>query len=1081
MILSVATTFAQSSAYEVGTWKGFRSSAATFTFDDGCATQFTYAVPLFDKYKYTASFYPVISWGPNWSNFQSLVNKGHEVGSHSVNHGQTMPDSEISSSKNTIDQNISGQVCNTITYPNCNEPSESELAKYYIGGRICDGQVMGSTPSNYFRIGSVICGNTGSCNSASAFQNQMQSAINKKGWVVFLIHEVENGSEYSPTATSAIEGALSFASQNDSKVWVCTFRDAILYSKERNAAKITELTNTATEITMKITDDLANDPYKYPLSLRRVLPDGWSEITVSQDGEEIGSKTEGNYIYFDAVPDGGVVTISSGSAALSDPTFAISKPNSVQSWCSDSSYNVAWTMTGEATSTYTLNWNSGSSDAVSASSAKASSEWANEEGTFSWSVDNILTDDGAHGENSRWGAKENSDEWVELSLSKTSTVGGVIIDEFTEYGTVSSFSIEYDDNGTWKTAYEGTTIGNDFQATFAPVSTSKVRLFIKASSGININYFAVSGVSSLEIKDNISASGSYTWNIPSGITGSGTLTINKTSGKALATSAAITISSCGGSGSDPDPDPTPIIEGEYTGPSCDETGNGAYYTGVYRNLFSEYLGKSQTDVDSKIESIWSHFFGGGTNTVYYTVGNDMAYILDTGNSDVRTEGMSYGMMICVQLNHKEEFDKLWRWAQKYMQYKSGNQREGLFAWQCETNGTIKGSSCAPDGEAYFLTALFFASHRWGNDGEINYEKEAQYLIKMIMDKPGRANGTVSPIFNLDSKLITFGETSYGFTDPSYNLPGFLELWARWTDTNKDFWAQTAKAARDLLYKSSNSSTGLFPDYSQFDGSAYKPDWCGYESDQYKYDAIRCAMNVGMDYHWFEADSRQTTMMGNLLNFFKKDGYTNGYFTVNGSAQGGNYSEGMAGANGVGVFALNDETLAKEYVTKLWNTSAPSGQWRYYNGMVYFLSMLHASGTFKIYKPMPAVIDTTLIIEKDAVEFNGKSYSKETTFITCYNSNVYRVIIKNADTVSVTESKADEAITTAPNPACNYFDISCKSDIESVEIVGIDGRIVKKDMSGDKRISVSNLSKGSYMVKIILFDGKYQISKLVIAR
>ena len=34
----------------------------------------------------------------------------------------------------------------------------------------------------------------------------------------------------------------------------------------------------------------------------------------------------------------------------------------------------------------------------------------------------------------------------------------------------------------------------------------------------------------------------------------------------------------------------------------------------------------------------------------------MAYIEDTGNHDARTEGMSYGMMMCVQMDRKEEFD-----------------------------------------------------------------------------------------------------------------------------------------------------------------------------------------------------------------------------------------------------------------------------------------------------------------------------------------------------------------------------------------------------------------------------------------
>jgi len=44
----------------------------------------------------------------------------------------------------------------------------------------------------------------------------------------------------------------------------------------------------------------------------------------------------------------------------------------------------------------------------------------------------------------------------------------------------------------------------------------------------------------------------------------------------------------------------------------------------------------------------------------------MGYMEDTGNNDARTEGMSYGMMMCVQMDMKEEFDKLWKWAYTYM-------------------------------------------------------------------------------------------------------------------------------------------------------------------------------------------------------------------------------------------------------------------------------------------------------------------------------------------------------------------------------------------------------------------------------
>lgn len=380
---------------------------------------------------------------------------------------------------------------------------------------------------------------------------------------------------------------------------------------------------------------------------------------------------------------------------------------------------------------------------------------------------------------------------------------------------------------------------------------------------------------------------------------------------------------------------------------------GAFYTGVYRNLFHEYLGVSPAQTDEKLAQLWRHFFEDPHHKVYFEAQDGTAYIYDTGSRDVRTEGMSYGMMICVQLNKRAEFDKLWRWADKHMRYASGRWK-GYFAWQCKTNGEKIGGepSCATDGEAYFITALFFASHRWGDHGDINYGAEAQRILKEVMSKDGSEG--VYNLFDRESKLITFvpSEGNQNFTDPSYNLPAFFELWARWSDTNSDFWSQTAQAARDLLAKASHPETGLFPDYSTFEGRPHQPDWkTDYDARRYQFDAIRCAMNIGMDAHWFGADlSRQRRMMTRLLEFFRKDGYVHGQFDWNGANPSGNYSEGMAGANAAGCFALEDKALIRENLKRLWNTPAPTGMFRYYTGMVYFLSMLHVTGNFRIYAP-----------------------------------------------------------------------------------------------------------------------------------
>ena len=78
---------------------------------------------------------------------------------------------------------------------------------------------------------------------------------------------------------------------------------------------------------------------------------------------------------------------------------------------------------------------------------------------------------------------------------------------------------------------------------------------------------------------------------------------------------------------------------------------------IYRNIWKE-IGISDVQVEERLSQLISTFFYDENERLYFPVGDDMAYIEDTGNNDARTEGMSYGMMICVQLDMKEEFDPI---------------------------------------------------------------------------------------------------------------------------------------------------------------------------------------------------------------------------------------------------------------------------------------------------------------------------------------------------------------------------------------------------------------------------------------
>jgi len=377
----------------------------------------------------------------------------------------------------------------------------------------------------------------------------------------------------------------------------------------------------------------------------------------------------------------------------------------------------------------------------------------------------------------------------------------------------------------------------------------------------------------------------------------------------------------------------------------------SFTSGVYRNLFKEYLGKSDTEIQKKLDAAWNQLFYGKDSfeRVYYPVGDDMAYIEDIGNSDVRTEGMSYGMMIAVQLDKKDEFDRLWKWTKTYM-YQSDGPFKGYFAWHCTTNGEKLDSGPASDGEEWFATALLFASHRWGDgDGLKNYRAEAQAILDVMLHKEDTKSDLATNMFNAKQKMVVFvpkiGQVS-GFSDPSYHLPAYYELWARWATQDNQFWSDAAQTSRDYFKKAADPTTGLMPDYANFDGTPHGSD----DHKDFRFDAWRTLSNVAVDYAWFGADPWQIEQSNHVLDFLASQGdsYPN-QFALDGEALSRDHSTGLVANAAVAALAADPEK-GKPFVQALWDTRIPSGKWRYYDGMLYLLALLHVSGNFQVYSP-----------------------------------------------------------------------------------------------------------------------------------
>lgn len=404
-------------------------------------------------------------------------------------------------------------------------------------------------------------------------------------------------------------------------------------------------------------------------------------------------------------------------------------------------------------------------------------------------------------------------------------------------------------------------------------------------------------------------------------------------------------------------------------------GSGAFATGNYRNLFAE-AGHPQAQIDAKIHAAYAQLFHGDprTQAVVFSAGSNengpLSYLTDWANHDVRTEGMSYGMMIAVQLDKKSDFDALWNWAKTYMYISDpGHPSYGYFSWSCKTDGTANEETPAPDGEEYFAMALLFAANRWGNgQGIYNYEAEATQLLHAMRhreEKTGMTRfgtRTVATEVNEPAAMILFvpGVMPHPFTDPSYHLPAFYELWARWgPPEDRAFWAKAADTSRAFFVKTTNPQTALAPDYANFDGSPRVTKFP--QSGEFGYDAWRTASNWSVDWSWWHKDPEEEVLSDRIQAFFMGQGIDrygsmyslDGKPTVDPGSERKNPPAGLVATNAVASLAATDKQRRQLFVEALWNERIPDGQGRYYDGMLYLLSLLHVSGQFRIWSPQQA--------------------------------------------------------------------------------------------------------------------------------
>lgn len=373
--------------------------------------------------------------------------------------------------------------------------------------------------------------------------------------------------------------------------------------------------------------------------------------------------------------------------------------------------------------------------------------------------------------------------------------------------------------------------------------------------------------------------------------------------------------------------------------------NGAYYTNNYPNLFAE-IGITADQCEKRINEAFETMFFDPNERIYFEKGSNMGYMLDTGNNDARTEGMSYGMMMAVQMDRKDIFDRLWFFSKTYM-YQRRGEYQGYLAWSVSPDGVKNSEGPAPDGEEYYAMALFFASKRWG-DGHspFNYSEQARDILRHCLHQSELVEGGY-PMWDSRNYYIKFVPEK-PFTDPSYHLPHFYELFGQLADkSDRPFWRKAAIESRKYLQIACHDQTGMAPEYAEYDGTPKHL----FNEGQFYSDAYRVSMNIGLDACWFGRDEALGNIVERLQRFFSENTKLGEYksYMLDGKPLDipALHPIAIIATNAAGSLASNGK-YRLDWVRDFWNTPLRKGNRRYYDNCLYFFSLLMLSGKYRIY-------------------------------------------------------------------------------------------------------------------------------------
>lgn len=291
------------------TWKNDAKAALSFTFDDGTIDHFTLAAPMLEKHGLRGTFFIVTNAiekknRMNWAQVKALAERGHEIGNHSLSHGNLVAlgnkgdaarlENEIVAPIGIIREKT-GVAPVTFCYPfNAHNPQVQALAEqHHIASRL---KTKGYNGLKF---------NLESANL------EIDSLIAKGGNAVVMIHGIDPAVKgFQPFNDPALlDQHFAHVKSREKELWVDTFANVSRYQFTASACEVKSLQNTPRLMEFELIGKGPNKPEKNaPLTLRI---DQARAVEARQGSRKLQLRAQGNAtLCCDVLPNAGPVQVS---------------------------------------------------------------------------------------------------------------------------------------------------------------------------------------------------------------------------------------------------------------------------------------------------------------------------------------------------------------------------------------------------------------------------------------------------------------------------------------------------------------------------------------------------------------------------------------------------------------------------------------------------------------------------------------------------------------------------------------------------------------------------------------------------